>query len=93
VKTIDGWQARLDDVVTRHPRLAVAVAVPCRFGAERGANLAAGTGAKPRLRSQPLGDPSAPGAPVADPVVQAVGAVHPELEHLGGEPEAAPERG
>jgi membrane protein len=41
VKVIDRWQARLDAAGERHPRLAVATAVFRRFGAERGANLAA----------------------------------------------------
>jgi membrane protein len=38
---IDRWQHRLDRAGQRHPRLGVAVAVQRRFGAERGANLAA----------------------------------------------------
>lgn len=41
MKTVDRWQARLDRAGERHPRVAVATAVFRRFGAERGANLAA----------------------------------------------------
>lgn len=37
----DRWRARLDDVARQHPRLDTAIAVQRRFGAERGANLAA----------------------------------------------------
>jgi membrane protein len=38
---VDRWRQRLDRAGQRHPRLGVAVAVQRRFGAERGANLAA----------------------------------------------------
>jgi membrane protein len=41
VKRTDRWMAKLDDACTRHPWLDVAVKVQRRFGAERGANLAA----------------------------------------------------
>ncbi len=41
MKLIDRWQAQLERAGERHPRLAVATAVQRRFGAERGANLAA----------------------------------------------------
>jgi membrane protein len=41
VSRLPRWQERLDDAGRRHPHLAAAVAVQRRFGAERGANLAA----------------------------------------------------
>ncbi len=41
VKSVDHWQARLDQLCERHRWLSFAVAVQRRFGAERGANLAA----------------------------------------------------
>jgi membrane protein len=41
VKTIDRWQARLGRAEQRHSWVSFSVAVQRRFGAERGANLAA----------------------------------------------------
>jgi membrane protein len=41
VSRLQRWQERLDEAGRRHPHLAAAVAVQRRFGAERGANLAA----------------------------------------------------
>jgi membrane protein len=41
VKTIDRWQERLDRAGERHRWIAFSVSVQRRFGAERGANLAA----------------------------------------------------
>jgi membrane protein len=41
MKTLEQWQARVDRAGERHPWLGFSVAVQRRFGAERGANLAA----------------------------------------------------
>lgn len=41
VERTDRWKAKLDDACARHPWLDIAVKVQRRFGAERGANLAA----------------------------------------------------
>lgn len=81
MKMIDRWNARLDRACERHARLAFAVAVFRRFGAERGANLAAAISMRGFLALFPVlvlaiavvgfigGDPRA----VANDIVNALG--------------------
>ncbi|MGZ4690605.1 MAG: YihY/virulence factor BrkB family protein [Acidimicrobiia bacterium] len=78
---IERWRARLDRACERHRRLAFAVAVFRRFGAERGANLAAAISMRAFLSIFPVlvlaiavvgfigGDPRA----VADDIVRELG--------------------
>ena len=81
MKTVVRWQARLEEAGARHPRLAVGIAVQRRFGAERGANLAAAISMRAFLSLFPVlvlaiaavgfvgGDPRS----VAHDIVQALG--------------------
>jgi membrane protein len=81
VERTERYKAKLDDACARHPWLAVGVAVQRRFGAERGANLAAAISMRGFLALFPVlvlmiavvgfigGDPKT----VADEIVSALG--------------------